>query len=70
MRGFSSRALVRHNGRDSGPALLNVLAAAVRANNFAFLVVDQGEDLVKEFLAVAAEEFVVGHAALHSEAGV
>ncbi|HEV2731597.1 MAG TPA: hypothetical protein VGV15_16315 [Terriglobales bacterium] len=39
-----------------GPTLLDVFAAAMRALHFAFLVVDEGKNLVKEFLAILAEE--------------
>lgn len=34
----------------------------MRADNVAFLVIDKGEDLIEERLALEAEEFVVGHA--------
>jgi hypothetical protein len=43
------------------PALLDVLAAAVRAQNLAFLVIYERQDLLKDLLALVAEEFVVGH---------
>jgi hypothetical protein len=33
----------------------------MRALHFAFLLVDEGKNLVKEFLAILAEELVVGH---------
>jgi hypothetical protein len=36
----------------------------VRAQNLAFFVVHQRQNLVKEFLAFLAEELVVGHADL------
>jgi hypothetical protein len=35
----------------------------VRAYDVALFVVGEGENLVKEFLAVLTEEFVVGHGA-------
>jgi hypothetical protein len=57
-----SCALSRRDGGEGRPALLDLLASAVRADNVAFLVIDEGEDLVEEHLAVDAEEFVVGHA--------
>jgi hypothetical protein len=41
--------------------LLDFLAAAVRAKDFPFFVVDKGQDLGEEFLAIVAEEFVAGH---------
>src|SRR6266852_8833491 len=56
-----SGALLRRNGVESGPALLDFLAAAVRAEDFPFFVVDKGQDLGEEFLAIVAEEFVAGH---------
>ena len=33
----------------------------MRAQNFAFFVVDEGQDLGEQFFAIVAEEFVVGH---------
>jgi len=59
-------ALPRGDGGESGPALLDSLAAAVGAQHLAFFVVHKREDLVEEFLAFLAEEFVVGHADLHN----
>src|SRR5260370_34170869 len=56
-----SGALLRRNGVESGPALLDFLAAAVRAEDFPFFVVDKGQDLGEEFLAIVAKEFVAGH---------
>jgi len=56
-----SGALLRRNGVESGPALLDFLAAAVRAEDFSFFVVDKRQDLGEEFLAIVAEEFVAGH---------
>jgi hypothetical protein len=38
----------------------------VRALHLAFFVIHEGQNLVEEFLAVTAEEFVVGHTDLHS----
>ena len=56
-----SGALLRRNGVERGPALLDFLAAAVRTEDFPFFVVDKGQDLGEEFLAIVAEEFVAGH---------
>jgi len=57
-----SCALFRGDGGEGRPALLDLLASAMRADNVAFLVIDKGEDLIEERLALEAEEFVVGHA--------
>jgi hypothetical protein len=46
--------------------LLDVSAVAVRALHLAFFVIHERQNLVEEFLAVTAEEFVVGHTDLHS----
>src|SRR5216684_2266843 len=64
-----SGALLRRNGVESGPALLDFLAAAVRAEDFPFFVVDEEQDLGEEFLAIVAEEFVMGHTSLLTEGG-
>src|SRR6266852_5361596 len=61
-----SGALFRGDDGEGGPALLDVLAATVRAPRLAFLVVHERQNLVEEFLAGMAEEFVVGHTDLHS----
>jgi len=37
----------------------------MRTLNCAFLVVSEGKNLVKKFLAIVAEELVVGHGDLH-----
>ena len=47
-------------------ALLDVLAVAVRALHLTFFVIHERQNLVEEFLAVTAEEFVVRHTHLHS----
>src|SRR5438067_158804 len=60
-----SGALLRSDGGKRGPALLDVLAAAVRAGNLFILMSGNGQSLQKGFLAVTAEEFVVGHTDLH-----
>ena len=56
-----SGALPRTDGAKRGPALLDVRAVAVRALHLAFFVIHERQNLVEEFLAVTAEEFVVGH---------
>jgi len=61
-QGVRSCALSRGDGGEGRPALLDLLASAVRAGNVAFLVIDKGKDLIEEHFAVEAEEFVVGHA--------
>jgi hypothetical protein len=38
----------------------------VRALHLAFFVIHERQNLLEEFLAVTAEEFVVGHTDLHS----
>jgi hypothetical protein len=47
--------------------LLDIFAAAVWTDDLAFLVVNEGQDFVEDLLAVAAQEFVVGHGDLHSD---
>jgi hypothetical protein len=64
-----SGALLRGNGGKRGPALLDVLAAAVRALHLTFFVIHERQNLVEEFIAVRAEEFVVGHRDLHNSEG-
>jgi hypothetical protein len=59
--GDISRALLRSDRGESGPTLLDALAAAAWALHLAFLVVDERQNLREELLAVQAEEFVVGH---------
>jgi hypothetical protein len=61
-----SGALLGGDGGKRGPALLDVVAAAVRALHLTLFVFHEGQNLVEEFLAVTAEEFVVGHTDLHS----
>ncbi len=56
-----SGALLRRNGVEGGPALLDFLAAAMRAEDFPFFAVDKGQDLGEEFLAIVAKEFVACH---------
>jgi len=58
---LASGALVRRDSGEGGPALLNVLAAAVRTQDFALFVVASERNLVEEFLAIVAQEFVVRH---------
>src|SRR5713101_1341134 len=64
-----SGALLRGDGGKRGPALLDVLAAAVRALHLAFFVIHERQNLVEELIAGTAEEFVVGHTDLHSAEG-
>ncbi|SRR6266404_3865168 len=66
-RGFSSGALLRSDGGKRGPALLDVLAAAVRTGDLFLLMPNNGQNLRKGFLAALAEEVVVGHGDLHTD---
>src|SRR5262245_12328643 len=59
--GDISRALFRSDRGERRPALFDTLAAAMWALNFAFLVVDERQNLGEQLLAVQAEEFVVRH---------
>jgi hypothetical protein len=61
LRAWFSGALLGSDDGKGRPALLDVLAAAMRAHDLALLVVDERQDLREEFLAVMAEEFVVRH---------
>jgi hypothetical protein len=61
-----SGALLRRDGGKRGPALLDVLAAAVRTLHLAFFVIHERQNFVEELIAITAEEFVVGHTDLHS----
>ena len=61
----SSSALFRSDRGKGGPALLDLLAAAVWALNLSFLIIDEGNNFIEEFLAAVAKEFVVGHEGLH-----
>ena len=60
----SSGALFGSDRGERRPALLDFFTAAVWAQHLAFFVVHQRQNLVEEFLAFLAEEFVVGHADL------
>src|SRR5260370_25975399 len=64
-----SGALLRRDRGKRGPALLDVLAAAVRALQLAFFVIHERQNLVEEFIAIRAEEFGVGHRDLHNSEG-
>ena len=57
---LASGALVRRDSGEGGPALLNVLAAAVRTQDFALFVVGERKNLVEEFLAAAARRIRSG----------
>ena len=58
---FRSRALFRRDNGERRPALLDFGAATVRADNPAFFIVDESQNLREIFLAGAAEELVVWH---------
>jgi hypothetical protein len=59
-RGFSG-ALLGSDGEEHGPTLFYVIAAAMRTEDFAFLVFGKGQHLGECFLAGVAVELVVGH---------
>jgi hypothetical protein len=56
-----SGTLLRRNGGEGGPALLDFLAATVRTEDLSFFVVDEGQNFREVFLAIVAEKFVAGH---------
>src|SRR5713226_5001550 len=56
-----SRALLRRDRVEGGPALFYFVAAAVRAGDLCLLMRTNGQNLRKHFLARMAEELVVGH---------
>src|SRR5262249_1733398 len=58
---LTSAALLRGHTGERGSALLDIFAAAMRAAHLSFLVVDERKTLLEEFLALLAEELVVGH---------
>src|SRR5713226_7784636 len=64
-----SGALLLGDGRERGPALLDVLAAAVGTGDLFLLMPSNGQSLQKGFLAVTAEELVVRHTDLPSGEG-
>src|SRR5216683_6689895 len=61
-----SGTLLRGDRGKRRPALLDILAAAVRTGYLFVLMPSNGQSLQKGFLAVPAEEFVVGHTDLQS----
>ena len=62
-----SGAFLRREGAEGGPALLDFLAPAVRAEDLPFLVVDKRKDFGEESLAIVADKFVAGHTNLLGE---
>ena len=56
-----SGALLRSDGGESRPALLDILATAVRADDVFLLMFGNGQTLRECFLAGVTEELVVGH---------
>jgi hypothetical protein len=56
-----SGALLRRDGGEVRPALLDILATAVRADDLSLLMFGDGQTLRKFFLAGVTEELVVGH---------
>ena len=57
----ASGALLRRDGGEVRPALLDILAAAVRADDLSLLVFGDGQTLRKCLLAGVTEELVLGH---------
>jgi hypothetical protein len=64
-----SGALPRSDGAKRGPALLDVLAVAVRARDLFLAMLGNGQNPRKGFLAGVAEVFVLGHTDLHNSEG-
>src|ERR1700730_7371406 len=56
-----SGALLRRDGGEVRPALLDILAVAVRADDLSLLMFGDGQTLREFFLAGVTEELVVGH---------
>ena len=59
-----SGALLRGDGGKRGPALLDILAAALRAGDLFLAMLGDGQNPRKGFLAGVAEKFVLGHTGL------
>lgn len=78
--GNASRDLLRREDIGGGPALLDIVAAAVRAADVslfvvdvraahvALFVIDERQNVGEHLLATSAEELVVGHRHLHWKA--
>jgi hypothetical protein len=60
-RQLCSRALLRSDGGEGRPALLDILATAVRADDVFLLMFGNSQTLRECFLAGVTEELVVGH---------
>ena len=58
---LASGALFRRDGVEGRPALLDILATAVRADDLFLLMFGNGQTLRECFLAGVTEELVVGH---------
>jgi hypothetical protein len=56
-----SGALLRGDGREGGPALLDLVTAAVRAGSLFRVMLCDGQNLRECFLAGVADELIVGH---------
>src|SRR5215831_5229261 len=61
---LSRTLLIRRDGGEGRPALLDVVAPTVRTQNPTLFVVDEHQDLRECLLAGVAEEFVMGHSHL------
>jgi hypothetical protein len=61
-----SGALLRGDGREGGPALLDLVTAAVRAGSLFRVMLCNGQNLRECFLAGVADELIVGHTDLPS----
>jgi hypothetical protein len=66
LRTVCSGALLRGNGRECRPALLDLVTAAVRAVSLFRVVLCDGQNLRECLLAGVADELIVGHTDLPS----
>jgi hypothetical protein len=58
---LASGAFLRRDRVEGRPALLDFLAATVRTDHLPLFVIDEGQAFGEVFLAIVAEEIVVGH---------
>jgi hypothetical protein len=57
--------LLSSHGRKAGPALLNVVAAAMRADGGSGVVLSHGQGFGEGLVAGFTDVFIVGHGNLH-----